>query len=98
MAPYMDALALLGTNLSEAKVAEIQEQPKYDHIYLCLDNDATMEAVKIQLRWRGKLPNMCIQGLGKDIKDMNHEEFADFLRAVAPDKEPDSRKPADQVE
>lgn len=96
MAPYMDAIALLGVNLSEAKVAEILEQKKYSHIYLCLDNDAVMEAVKIQLKWRHKLPNMCIQGLPKDIKDMSHDEFADFLKAVAPDQEPNTGTASDQ--
>lgn len=96
MAPYLDSLALLGTNLSEAKVNEILEQKKYKHIYLCLDNDATMEAVRTQLKWRHKLPNMCIQGLGTDIKDMNDEEFTAFLAAVAPNQEPGTNQSADQ--
>lgn len=81
MAPHMHAIALLGTNLSEAKVDEIRENnPGYEHIILALDNDATHEAIKLQLRWASRLPGMCIQSLPKDIKDMNDDEFTDWLK------------------
>lgn len=79
-APYVDAAALLGTNLSEAKVDEIQ-MLGYDHVVLALDNDATDQAVKMQIRWRNQLP-MCVFGLGQDIKDMNDEDFKKFIDAV----------------
>src|SRR5690606_20050617 len=40
IAPHHHSLALLGTNLNEPKIEEILEQePKYERIYLCLDND-----------------------------------------------------------
>lgn len=81
VAPHFDALALLGTGISEAKAQEI-EDGKYKYIYLCLDNDATYQAIKLQLEWRHKLPNMRVLSLEKDIKDMNEQEFKDFLRRV----------------
>jgi hypothetical protein len=79
VAPYHHSLALLSTNLNEDKVAEILAQPKYDRIYLCLDNDAVYEAIKTQLRWRSRLPNMMVLALQKDIKDMDEAEFSEFL-------------------
>jgi len=83
LAPYHHAIALLGTNLSEAKVDEINANKKgYKHITLCLDADATYEAIKLQLKWAGKLPGMCMQALETDIKDMDDEEFADLLKRL----------------
>lgn len=84
LAPYLHAVALLGTNLSEAKVEEIREEG-YDHIHLALDNDATMEAVKAQLKWQHRLPQLCVRGLAKDIKDMNDEEFTALLPSLTHD-------------
>jgi hypothetical protein len=84
LAPYVHALALLGTNLSEAKVNEIPKEgpEKYDSIYLCFDNDAIGTAVKTQLDWVSVLPNMRILGLQKDIKDMTDDEFTQFLERL----------------
>lgn len=84
LAPYVHTLALLGTNLSEAKINEIPKSgpEKYDNIYLCFDNDATSTAVKTQLDWVEVLPNMRILGLQKDIKDMTDEEFTVFLERL----------------
>jgi hypothetical protein len=84
LAPYVHALALLGTNLSEAKVNEIPKTgpDKYDNIYLCFDNDAIGTAVKTQLDWVSVLPNMRILGLQKDIKDMTDDEFTVFLERL----------------
>lgn len=91
----MDSIALLGTNLSEAKVEEIIATRKYERIFLCLDNDATSVAIKAVLKWKHKLPQLEVRGLGKDIKDMTDEEFQDFLQAVAPNKEPGAGSSAD---
>lgn len=80
LAPYYDSLALLGTNLSDAKGAEVQEEMgRYKHIYLCLDNDATYAAIKMQLDWRNKIPKMRVMGLEKDIKNMDDLEFDNFM-------------------
>lgn len=75
---YYHSLALLGTNLNESKIDEILQQSRYSKIILALDNDATMQAVKLSIRWRRKLPNLEVRGLAKDIKDMNDEEFNRF--------------------
>lgn len=75
-------MALLGTHLSEAKAEEILSGEKYDHIYICLDADATGEAIKMQLAWRNKIPNMRVIGLEKDIKDMDDVEFDTFILKV----------------
>jgi hypothetical protein len=73
--------ALLGTNLSEAKLDEIIEEnkkEKYKAIYLCLDNDATYEAIKQMLKCQPRLPNLKVLGLPKDIKNMNTNELEEF--------------------
>lgn len=79
VAPHHHGLAILGTNLNDSRVDEILAQPKYDRIYLCLDNDAVYEAIKLQLKWRHRLPKMLVLGLQKDIKDMDEAEFTEFL-------------------
>jgi DNA primase len=78
MATHMHSVALLGTNLSEAKVSEILEGD-YEHIFLCLDNDAIPEAIRLQITWRAKIPQMQLVALPKDIKDMDDDEFKKFL-------------------
>ena len=82
LCPHVHALALLGTNLNDSKVAEIKEG-NFSHIILSLDNDATREAVKLQLKWREHLP-MCIHGLEKDVKNMNEAEFQTYLTRINP--------------
>lgn len=82
LCPHVHALALLGTNLNEAKVAEIKQE-KFEHVILSLDNDATKEAIKLQLKWRESLP-ICVHGLAKDVKNMNEAEFQTYLTGVLP--------------
>lgn len=72
------AVALLGTNLSEAKVQELIDNNEYKHIYICLDNDATHQAIKLQLKWRERIKNLRVMGLDKDVKDMDAVEFDSF--------------------
>lgn len=83
LAPYVHALALLGTNLSDAKVAEINAiTPAYEHVYISLDNDATGEAIKMQLANRGRIKGLLVAALGKDIKDMTTEEFNTYVQQL----------------
>ena len=84
VARHHHSLALLGTNLSEAKVDEILTEG-YRYVYLCLDNDATGEAIKLQLKWRNRLKGLYVLGLEKDIKNMNTEEFQNFLGRINPE-------------
>lgn len=84
MAPHYHCAALMGTNISGAKVKEILLQPdKYERIYLSLDNDASYEAIKQQLALRRDLPNLMVMGLPKDIKDMNEQEFKEYLERLS---------------
>lgn len=79
LAPKVHTAALLGTNLSEAKIDELYSVHKdYETIYICLDADATWQAIKLQLKWRERIPNLQIRGLGKDVKDLTDEEFKLF--------------------
>lgn len=81
LSSFYDSVALLSTNLSEAKVKEIADK-KYPRVYLCLDNDATNVAVNLMIKLRYKLPSLQMIGLDKDIKNMNKEEFASFLNKL----------------
>lgn len=73
------SLALLGTNLSDAKVEEIRQQDKYDRIMLCLDADAVGHGIRLMLQLRDKLPNLQVFGLKQDIKDMDDIAFDSFM-------------------
>lgn len=81
MAPYMHTVALLGTHISQEKVDEMKAGD-YKHIVLCLDNDATGEAIKLALKWQSQIP-ICIRGLMKDIKDMDDETFKEYAHSVS---------------
>lgn len=81
LSSFYDSVALLSTNLSEAKVKEIADK-KYPRVYLCLDNDATSVAINLMIKLRYKLPSLQMIGLDKDIKNMNKEEFASFLNKL----------------
>lgn len=84
IAPFYHSAALLGTNLAENKVDEILAQnPKYDRIYLSLDSDAVYEAIKTQLYWRSRVPNLLVLGIQKDIKNMNDTEFKEYLERLS---------------
>lgn len=78
LAPHVHSLALLGTHISDAKAEEIAKL-KYKKVILSLDNDATGEAIKLVLKFRNKIKNLFVHGLGKDIKNMNEEELNEYL-------------------
>lgn len=85
LAPYVDALALLGINLSEAKVEEILAvRPEYKVVHFSLDPDAVGEAIKTQLRLvrKGVLPNLRLTAIERDVKNMDKEQFDTYLRRV----------------
>lgn len=75
------SMALLGTNLSDAKIEEIK-QLGYKRVFLSLDNDATAEAIKIQIANRSKLPNLLVMALQKDIKDMKPDEMEEYFNRL----------------
>lgn len=81
LAPHYHAAALLGTELTDAKVAELRSQ-NYERIYLALDRDATMEALRSQHRLRNELPNLLVLPLPKDVKDMDEQDLTNLLRRL----------------
>lgn len=81
LASHMHTASLLGTELSAVKIAEIKTG-KYERIYLALDKDATMQALKSQLRLRNELPNLLVVPLPKDVKDMDEHELTNLLRSL----------------
>lgn len=83
LAPHFHAAALLGTDLNEARINDIKTSGKqYERIYLALDRDATMSALRQQLELRHTLPNLNILSLPMDIKDMDKEEFETLLKRI----------------
>lgn len=82
MAPHCHSMALLGTNLSEAKVLEILYNDEYDKVFLVLDADATKEAILTQLKWRTRIKDLYVLGIEEDIKDMSDAEFKIFLERL----------------
>lgn len=81
MADYMHSVALLGTNLNESKLNEIKAG-EYDHVYLCLDNDATSTAIMASIKYRASLPQLQVVGLTKDIKNMDDDELEEFRKKL----------------
>lgn len=82
LAPHVHSLSLMGVLLSEEKLNEIKAQD-YDKVLLCLDGDATREAIKLRLKWGKHLKSLEVYGLGdKDVKNMNEGEFNEFLSKV----------------
>ena len=75
---FLTSVALLGTNLSDERVAEIRKAG-HRPVFLALDNDAIASAVKYVVKYRSTLPMQLVR-LDKDIKDMDNEE-ADALFA-----------------
>ena len=82
LAPFTHSLALLGVNVSEAKVEEIlAAEPKYQQILLSLDEDATLESIKQALKWKNRI-NLLVVPLQKDIKNMDAREFQEYLNRI----------------
>lgn len=79
LAEHTHSLALLGTHINEELADEIVNE-KYERVVICLDNDATSKAIKLQLLWRHKIRGLCVHGLEFDIKDMTNEVFQKFLQ------------------
>ena len=76
------AVALLGTNLSAAKVAELQRYTKY--IVLMLDNDATEKAFELAHTWAPAFKSFHVQVLtGCDIKDMMEDDLDELIELIA---------------
>lgn len=75
---YMNAVALMGTNLTEDILRTIIETPTYKAVFLALDRDAFPTAIKIAHRVRPRLKMKVIK-LPKDLKDMDETTLVDTL-------------------
>jgi DNA primase (bacterial type) len=81
----VNAVALLGTVLNFDRINEIKAQ-EYDRVWLCLDKDATFQAIKYRLLFDDHLPQMLVKPLGNnDIKDMPYQEFNAFMKEITTD-------------
>lgn len=67
------AVALLGTGINEAKIAEIQRQ--VDHVTIALDADATGQAFAMARKWGQAFKSCRVLVLEQDIKDMPLEQL-----------------------
>jgi DNA primase len=77
-ADYVNAVALLGTNLNDERATRIRkETPGYER-YLALDQDAFDKAVKLTVQHRGLL-GLRLLTLTKDLKDLTNEELTAFM-------------------
>lgn len=74
---YMNAVALLGTNLNEEQAYEIQRQ-KFQESYIALDADAIKQQTALVIRHRGILRLTPLM-LKKDLKDHTPQELEEFF-------------------
>jgi hypothetical protein len=75
---FMNAVNLSGVHVSEDDLDEFLRNG-FTEAYIALDKDATKQAVKLALRYRGRYP-LSVIPLPKDLKNMERDELADFLR------------------
>lgn len=78
----LDGLALCGTVLNLDRLIEIKAEG-YKAVWLCLDDDATAQAVKYAAMFKARLPQLRIKALDKDIKDMKPDMFELFIQEVS---------------
>lgn len=82
LAQDTDALALLGTHVTNQLAATIQSM-RYSRIVLVLDNDATLKALKIKQQLGLFFNRFDVVPLeGPDIKDMTVDEYNRFLEVA----------------
>lgn len=75
---YMNAVALLGTNLNQDRATQIRKA-KFSKVLLALDADAFDKAVGMARKFRSYLP-MDLLSLEKDLKDMSDIELKELLQ------------------
>lgn len=76
---HLNAVALLGTNLSEPILTAIKKG-KFAKVFLALDRDAFPLSIKMAVRLRSQLP-LTVLRLPKDIKEMDVAEEEAFVRS-----------------
>lgn len=82
MCAGVDALALLGTTINEARAVEIRSAG-FTKAIVCLDNDATDQAVKSILSLPSFTSLFNVKALeSEDVKDMDDASFTKFVSEV----------------
>lgn len=84
LAPFTHSASLMGTNLSEAKIAEVLAG-KYKKVVLAFDNDATYEAIKMQLEHKNTIPGLIVGAMHKDLKNMDPKELREWMGRTLPE-------------
>lgn len=77
----VDAVALLGTELTPVKIREIIKQ-NYKRVVLVLDADMLVKSIEYVTTLRKRIPNIVMLGINKDVKDMSSVEFTAFVNEV----------------
>lgn len=77
---YMNAVALLGTNLNESRVYNIKQQG-FKNVYLALDADVFDAVIRYVQQWRSVLRMKPVK-LERDIKNLSPEELQEFMNAI----------------
>jgi hypothetical protein len=70
----LNACALLGTSMTIEQAKEINAVADERPVHLALDRDAFLKACKLQQRFSHILPNMCVNCLTVDIKNMDSDD------------------------
>lgn len=74
---YMNAVALLGTNLNDSRVRNIKQQ-QFRSVYLALDADVYDKVIRYAQQYRSLLRMIPVK-LEQDLKNMNVEELKEFM-------------------
>lgn len=77
---YMNAVALLGTNLNDSRVRYIKQQ-QFRSVYLALDADVYDKVIHYVQQYRSSLRMIPVK-LECDLKNMNVEELKEFMNGV----------------
>lgn len=78
LSEYVDAVALLGTNLTDSLIMYIKRLA-IKHIVICLDADAKQKALEHCKNFSALIEKISVRFPPKDIKDMSRKELEDFL-------------------
>ena len=77
---YMNAVALLGTNLNSSRVNNIKQQ-QFSRVFLALDADVFDKVIGYVATYRSVLRMQPVK-LEKDIKNMSHQELEEFMNEL----------------
>lgn len=81
MCAGVDCVALLGTTINEARALEIKSAG-YNKAIVCLDNDATDQAVRQVVKLRSFSGLFNVKALDMDVKDMDTASFDKFVEEI----------------